>query len=201
MDNIQSYFNNLISTSLNNDIKLHNELKILLNMNITKKKCYHIVWDSLHLFSVLYPENPTNIQKENTKILLLKIKSYMPFCVSCSNNSFDNFVESADLELVTSNKLELIKFLINYHKFINTNLLKKYYDDSLYTVDYINSKYVNGLYEKFLQEKYNISFFDIIDSTNFEYCLKNQLSILGIVIIKEINNLHYDIEELKIKIK
>lgn len=203
MDNIQDEFNQLICQSIENDTYLHNQLKSYLKIYILKKKSQHVIWNLLHLFSVLYPENPTDLQKENTKILLLKIKFYMPYCNTCSNNGLDNFVENSNLDIIVNNKSELIDFLIKYHKFVNINLTKnKNYDESLYTIDYIYNKYNNKLYEQYLNQKYNFSFLNIIDITeNVDMCLRQELSKLSVNIIKEINNLDYNIVDIKMNIK
>jgi hypothetical protein len=202
MENIENEFKKLICDSVENDTLMHYQLKTIIRSYIIKKKCQHVIWNLLHLFSVLYPENPTNVQKENTKTLLLKIKSYMPYCSTCSNNGLDNFVENANLETIVNNKSELVKFLIEYHKFVNINLTKvKNYNESIYNIDFIYNKYSDGLYEKYFTEKYDISFFDIINVTeNFDLSFRQELSKLSVNIIKEINNTEYNIIELKINI-
>lgn len=202
MNTIQDEFNQLICDSIMNDTFLHNELKIQIRFHMLKKRSQHIIWNLLHSFSVLYPENPTDLQKENTKILLLKIKHYMPYCNTCSNNGLDNFAENANLETIVSNKSELVKFLIEYHKFVNINLTKNInYNESLYTIDYIYNKYSNKIYEEYLNQKYNISFLNIINFTDFDMSLRQELAKLSVNITKEINKLDYDIIQLKINIK
>lgn len=202
MNTIQDEFNELICHSVMNDTILHNQLKLNMRFSILKKRSQHVIWNLLHSFSVLYPENPTDLQKENTKILLLKIKHYMPYCNTCSNNRLDNFVENTNLENIVNNKLELIKFLIEYHKFVNINLTKNTnYNESLYNIDYIYNKYSNRLYEEYLNQKYNISFLNIINFTEFDMSLRQELAKLSVNITKEINKLDYDIIQVKINIK
>jgi len=202
MEYIENEFKKLICDSIENDRLMHSQLKLLIRSYIIKKKSQHLIWNSLHLFSVLYPENPTNTQKENTKTLLLKIKSYMPYCNTCSNNQLDKFVENTNLETIVNNKSELVKFLIEYHKFVNINLTQvKNYNESIYNIDFIYNKYSDGLYEKYFTEKYNFSFLTIINVTeNFDLSLRQELSKLSVNIIKEINNTEYNITELKINI-
>lgn len=202
MDNIQDEFNQLLINSIQDDNSVHEKIKIRITPYILQKKSQHIIWNLLHSLSVLFPENPTDIQKENIKQLILNIKSYMPFCTICSNNGLDNFVETSNLDIIINNKSELIKFLIDYHTFININLTKhKNYDTSLFTIDYIYNKYSNGLYDQYLQQKYNISFLNIINcNVDFNTYFKQVMTNLTFKIIQEINNLNYDIE-VKINIK
>lgn len=190
MDNIKNELNQLLSNSIKNDQILSSQYKRMFTVNLIKKRCQHIVWHLLHSFSVFYPINPSDIQKQNTKELLLKIKKYMPFCNSCANNGADNFVENSDLELSVSCKTELIKFLIEYHKFININFAKyENYDESIYTVEFVINKYSDGIYLKYIEEKYNISFLKIIDD-DISY-LKNYMDNLQDIVVKEINNINY----------
>ena len=67
MEQIQNELNQLLCTSINNDLTLMSQYKRLLIPNIVKARCHHIIWHSLHLFSTLYPENPSDNQKKNTK--------------------------------------------------------------------------------------------------------------------------------------
>jgi hypothetical protein len=202
MNTIQDEFNELICNSIMNDQILHNQLKLNIRFSVLKKRSQHVIWNLLHSFSVLYPENPTDLQKENTKILLLKIKHYMPYCNSCSNNMLDNFVENTNLENIVNNKSELVKFLIEYHKFVNINLTKNInYNESLYTVDYIHNKYSNRLYEEYFNQRYNFSFLNIINFNEFDKSLRQELAKLSVNITKEINKLDYDVIQVKINIK
>ena len=87
MEKVSNELNQLLCNSINNDSTIISNYKRLLLSNIIKTRCYNIIWHSLHSFSTIYPENPSDNQKKNTKELLLKIKSIMPFCMSCSNNN------------------------------------------------------------------------------------------------------------------
>lgn len=190
-NNINTELNYLLVKSIANDTVLPIQYKAMFRVNLIKKRCQHIVWHLLHSFSVFYPENPTDIQKENTKELLLKIKLYMPFCMKCSNNNADNFVENSDLNSVVKTPSNLINFLIEYHKYINQNFSKQInYDSSIYTNEFIKNKYENGSYEKYYENKYNISFLKIINNNG---SLKHSMDNLQSIVIKEINNLNWDL--------
>ena len=197
MEQIQNELNQLLCSSINNDLTLISQYKRLLISNIVKTRCHHIIWNSLHSFSTLYPENPNDNQKKNTKELLLKIKSIMPFCMSCSNNHGDTFLENYNLELATSSTNELIICLIDYHKFINNTFVKnKNYDDSLYTIDFIKNKYTDNSYTQHIKETYHISFLELISNNNdenFIISLRQNMQGFRKIIIDEINCLDYEL--------
>jgi len=197
MEQIKTELNQLLCNSINNDLTLISQYKRLLISNIVKTRCHHIIWHSLHSFSTLYPENPSDNQKKNTKELLLKIKSIMPFCMSCSNNQEDTFLENYNLELATSSSNELIICLIDYHKFINNTFVKnKNYNDSLYTIDFIKNKYADNSYIQHIKQIYNISFLELIsnnNSENFIILLRQNMQDFRRIVINDINCLDYEL--------
>jgi hypothetical protein len=197
MEQIKTELNQLLCNSINNDLTLMSQYKRLLISNLVKARCHHIIWHSLHSFSTLYPENPSDNQKKNTKELLLKIKSIMPFCMSCSNNQEDTFLENYNLELATSSSNELIICLIDYHKFINNTFVKnKNYDDSLYTIDFIKNKYTDNSYTQHIKETYHISFLELISNNNdenFIISLRQNMQDFRRIVINEINCLDYEL--------
>jgi len=197
MSEFKIQLNNLLCNSLKNDSEVIQNSKMRVFQYMFKKRCQHVIWELLHSFSVFYyPDIPNEQQKENTKELLLKIKYCIPFCMTCGNgnNSQDNFLENYNLDLAVSSSQELIHFLIEYHKFINTTLSKvKNYDASIYTIEFVKKKYQNELYCKFLEDNYNISFFKIISEDINENILKQKLSVLQNIIVKEIKNINFDL--------
>lgn len=196
MEKVSNELNQLLCNSINNDSTIISNYKRLLLSNIIKTRCYNIIWHSLHSFSTIYPENPSDNQKKNTKELLLKIKSIMPFCMSCSNNNGDTFLENYNLELATSSSNELIICLIDYHKFINNTFGKnKNYDDSLYTIDFIKNKYADNSYTQHIKQTYNISLLELIsnNSENFIISLRQNMQNLRRIIINEIECLDYEV--------
>jgi hypothetical protein len=197
MEQIKTELNQLLCNSINNDLTLMSQYKRLLIPNLVKARCHHIIWHSLHSFSTLYPENPSDNQKKNTKELLLKIKSIMPFCMSCSNNQEDTFLENYNLELATTSSNELIICLIDYHKFINNTFVKnKNYNDSLYTIDFIKNKYADNSYIQHIKETYHISFLELISNNNdenFIILLRQNMQDFRRIVINEINCLEYEL--------
>ena len=196
MEQVSNELNQLLCNSINNDSTVISNFKRLLLSNIIKTRCYNIIWHSLHSFSTIYPENPSDNQKKNTKELLLKIKSVMPFCMSCSNNNGDTFLENYNLELATSSSNELIICLIDYHKFINNTFGKnKNYNDSLYTIDFIKNKYADNSYTQHIKQTYHISLLELIsnNSENFIISLRQNMQNLRRIIINEIECLDYEV--------
>jgi hypothetical protein len=197
MEQINNELNQLLCNSINNDLTVISQYKTLLISHIIKIRCFHIIWHSLHSFSTLYPENPSDNQRKNTKELLLKIKSIMPFCMSCSNNHQDTFLENYNLDLATSSTNELIICLIDYHKFINNTFVKnKNYNDSLFTIDFIKSKYADNLYIQHIKQIYNISFLELISNNNSEIfiiLLRQNMQGVRRIVINEINCLDYEL--------
>ena len=196
MEKVSNELNQLLCNSINNDSTIISNYKRLLLSNIIKTRCYNIIWHSLHSFSTIYPENPSDNQKKNTKELLLKIKSVMPFCMSCSNNNGDTFLENYNLELATSSTNELIICLIDYHKFINNTFGKnKNYNDSLYTIDFIKNKYADNSYTQYIKQTYHISLLELIsnNSENFIISLRQNMQNLRRIIINEIECLDYEV--------
>ena len=197
MEQISNELNQLLCNSINNDSTIVSNFKRLLLSNIIKTRCHNIIWHSLHSFSTIYPENPSDNQKKNTKELLLKIKSIMPFCMSCSNNNGDTFLENYNLELATSSTNELIICLIDYHKFINNTFVKnKNYNDSLYTIDFIKNKYADNSHTQYIKQIYHISFLEQISNNNSEniiILLRQNIQNLRRIIINEMGCLDYEV--------
>lgn len=190
MNEFKNQLDVLLHNSIKNDPDVRRIANSMTNQHVYKKRSQHVFWELLHLFSVQYPENPSEFQKENTKHLLLNIKFLIPFCTTCSNKHQDTFVETSNLDLAVSSSNELIRFLIEYHVHVNTNLAKnENYDSSLYTVDYVKKKYQNELYSNFLEDTYKISFLQII-SDNVS-CLRERVNFVRDIIINEIKNLNY----------
>ena len=192
MDLIKNELNNLLTLSIHNDNILRNQYKRSFKVNLIKKRCQHLVWHLLHNLSVFYPENPSDEQKNNIKDHLIKIKKYMPFCNTCSNNGADNFIESSDLNNIVSNKDNLINFIIDYHKFINVKFTSyNNQDDTNYTIDYVKNKYSNGLYNEFFLKQYNIDIIQLFETNSsfLKFCMDN----LQEKVAKEINNMNYDL--------
>lgn len=192
MNEFKNQLDALLCNSMKNEPEVRRLAKLITNQHVFKKRSQHVFWELLHLFSVQYPENPSEFQKENTKHLLLNIKFLVPFCTTCSNKYQDTFVENSELDLAVSSSIELIRFLIEYHVHVNTNLAKnENYDYTIYTSDYVKKKYQNELYSNFLEDTYKISFLQII-SDNVS-CLRERVKFTSDIITSEIKKLNYEL--------
>ena len=69
MEQIKNELNQLLCNSINNDLTLMSQYKRLLISNLVKARCHHIIWHSLHSFSTLYPENPSDYQKKYKRVI------------------------------------------------------------------------------------------------------------------------------------
>lgn len=183
MDDFYSDFNK----SSMNDPSLKDSIKIILLSRIRVKKLYHLIWHILHSFSVMYPENPTEEQKNQVKDFISKIKTHLIlFCSSCSNNNKkDNFIESYDIESAISSKNNLVLFFCEYHKYINLNLRNYEYEytPNIFDVNFIINRYTDNDYISYIEDKYNInlykmfqdnimfSFFGIFNTNTKKICL------------------------------
>ena len=191
MENIKNEMNNILFESIHNDNKIIDNLKNNLHSESIKKRHQHISWILLHSFSVFYPIEPTEIEKNNTKNFIKVIKHRLPFCSACSNNKNDKFIENYNLDIAISTRDELVNFFIKYHSYINKNFVNLEYDDSIYTIEYIINKYTSTDYRQYIKNIYNIDLNEIITNSiidNYGDNLKIILDRVRFKIIDEIKN-------------
>jgi len=162
--------NNNIEDSINNEI-IENTVLMLSNDKITHynltnginyKKIFHIMWHILHSFSIQYPDNPTEDEKNIVKDFILKIKKNMPFfCSTCGGNKKDIFIENSNLDLAVSSKINLIQFFCDYHIEINTKYrnTKEIYNSEIYNIEFIIDRYSDNYYSNYIESKYNVNLF------------------------------------------
>lgn len=151
-----------------------NYLNIYLNSTIqghfTSKKIYHLLWHIFHSFSVLYPENPNEIQQKQIKEFILNIKSNLKFiCSSCSGIK-DNFIQNYDLDLAVTSRDNLIQFFCDYHIHVNTNIRKQYntYDSTIFNKEFIINRYINNDYISIIETKYDINLFNLFKTNQLD---------------------------------
>lgn len=162
---------NIINTELislaNTDQSLIHFVNGLIINRFLHKKLFHILWHIFHSFSILYPENPNEEQRQLTKEFILNIKTKLNIiCSSCSNNVKDDFIEKTNLDLAVSSKNSLIQFFCDYHIKINSEYrhqLNKY-DSSLYNIDYIVNKYSQNDYISLIENIYDINLFKLFET-------------------------------------
>lgn len=81
-------------------------------------------WLCFHLFSTQYPEKASPIVKEHMKNYILAIPYTLP-CESCSNHA-RSFIEGNynQLDIVCSGKMNLFKFFVDFHNYVNVRYNK-----------------------------------------------------------------------------
>jgi len=146
-------------------------------------KAHHVSWHLLHSFSVCYPENPSEPEKEAALNFIKNIKTYFKYCSNCNSNALLDFelfynLNNANHAVQTSDNL--IQFFINFHGFINSSF-KKNYDINQYTVEFIKNKYTNNNFQECIIKKYNIDLCDLVFNNKLD-----QLYILLLEMKKKI---------------
>lgn len=195
MDIVNKDINNFLFESIKNDKTLSDILARTAYPSIVKKLQQHLGWHILHSFSVFYPTQPSAFQKTNAITIIKLIKFRFSFCVSCSNNNKDTFIDDYDLNNAVSTRNELIIFFMKYHAFINKNFVNPLYDETIYTVDSIINTYTND-YRQYLKFKYNVDLNDMIDDStieNYENHLKLTFDRMNMKIYEEMRKLNIDV--------
>ena len=115
-------------------------------------------WTFLHSITFQYPENPTDIDKQNYHTFFDSLKNVLP-CPTCQEH-YGNTLTGYPIKL--DNRQELIEWFIDIHNDVNRNTGKEVYSyDDVY-------------------RKYNVMY-GVDTGNNYEYLLI--LLILSIIII------------------
>ena len=81
------------------------------------------LWHYLHVMSFNYPNNPTNIQKQKYKQLLLNFQYTLP-CKYCRINLKKNFHKFPLIDSIFENRNNFSRYIFNLHEQINKMLGK-----------------------------------------------------------------------------
>lgn len=159
----------LISNANNDKLFIFLVKNLVINRFLIKK-VYHVLWHIFHSFSILYPESPSEEQKNKMKAFILEIKSKLNLICSSCNNVKDQYLQNIDLDNVVSSRDNLIEFFCNYHIEINTKYRSQInnYDYSIYNKEYILNKYTNNDFITLIENKYNINLFKLFESDNLD---------------------------------
>ena len=87
-------------------------------------KFWGLYWASLHYLSYIYPDNPSNEQKEQIYKLIEKMRNNGILCTRCRNH-FNLWCNDNDIKLHYNNKNNLIDYFINLHNDVNKRNNKK----------------------------------------------------------------------------
>lgn len=183
--NIEDIINNEI---IDNTVLMLSNDKIThynLTNRINHKKIFHIMWHILHSFSIQYPENPNEDEKNRVKLFIKQFKKNMPFfCSTCGGNKKDIFIENYDLDLAVSSKTNLIQFFCDYHIEINTKYRnsKEFYNQDIYNIDFIVNRYSDNYYSNYIENKYNVNLFTLFLNDKMD----NFFTVFNTDIIKDI---------------
>jgi len=132
----------------------------LIHKRFNDRKYFHIIWNLLHLISVNYPVDPTEIQKQTFIEFIKNLKKFS--CVSCGKHYTPN---ENELNNAILSKQNLIQFFIDYHYTINTSI--RHFDvRNVYDVNIIIQKYTDNDYKSFFKNIYDIDVEQIITDNN-----------------------------------
>ena len=90
-------------------------------------KFWRLYWASLHYLSYIYPENPSDKQKEQIYKLIDKMKKDGILCKRCRGH-FNIWCNNNDIKLFYNNRNNLINYFINLHNDVNKRNKKKIFD-------------------------------------------------------------------------
>ncbi len=103
-------------------------------------KFWGLYWASLHYLSYIYPDNPSNIQKEQKEQIykLIEImKNNGILCARCRHH-FNVWCNKNDINLFDNNKNDLINYFINLHNDVNKRNKKRIVDRKEVDLIYID---------------------------------------------------------------
>ena len=80
-------------------------------------------WFFLHSITFNYPNQPTNVDKQNIKMFFHSMAKILP-CSKCQTH-FQQFIQQNPIESHYSDRLSLIKWLIDAHNNVNRILNKR----------------------------------------------------------------------------
>ena len=90
------------------------------------------IWQTLHFISLGYPNNPTDMDKENYKNFFILLQYTLP-CKVCAYHYSDNLKKFPLTDQVLSNKNNFILWVIDIHNSVNEIKNKPIirYDDAI----------------------------------------------------------------------
>lgn len=108
-------------------------------------KFWGLYWASLHYLSYIYPDNPSDIQKEQIYKLIETMNNNGILCAKCRHH-FNIWSKNNDIKLFYNNKNDFINYFINLHNDVNKRNKKRIVDRKEVDLIYINFN------DKFLME-------------------------------------------------
>jgi uncharacterized protein YktA (UPF0223 family) len=124
-------------------------------------------WTFLHSVTLAYPDNPTEVDRNNYKNFFNSLQPVLP-CLKCSNNYLTHIQEDP-VENHLENKESLVKWLVEMHNKVN-----RLYDKPDVSYDDMLQKYI---------DLYNVSNSKMFDKNITNYSKSNSTSILLFIFI------------------
>jgi hypothetical protein len=93
-------------------------------------------WFVLHIISFHYPEHPSTYEKDAIKNFYHSVKDILP-CAACRQH-YTNYLSRYPIEPHLDTRMDLIRWVIQVHNFVNVSLGKP-----AYSVDTVLAVYAN----------------------------------------------------------
>ena len=89
---------------------------------ITTKDWGPKLWYALHTITFNYPDNPTDIDKQNYETFFISLKHVLP-CILCQKH-YSNHIEKHPIRPNLINRVSLSRWLVDVHNEVNIMLGK-----------------------------------------------------------------------------
>lgn len=78
------------------------------------------IWTSIHIVALGYPDNPSNIDKQNYKNFYTNIWTVLP-CQTCADN-YQRHLQELPIDEHLSDNMSLFKWTVDLHNIVNKEL-------------------------------------------------------------------------------
>ena len=112
-------------------------------------KYYELYWFVLHTYSLMYPEKPTECQRNACKALLGRLAQPKSFKCDTCRIHYKEFLDDFDIEDIVSSRTRLKMFFIDLHNTISRKLGKE-----TWSVRMVEDKYSD---HTLISDKINVS--------------------------------------------
>lgn len=181
MNNLDNIIKNQMIFSYENNITFKNQIVNNFNSHYNQNIKYHIMWLFFHSFSFSYPDNPSEDYKiETANFIANIIPKNLGGCGGCQND-YKIYIEKLNIYRIISSKQELSTFFVDLHNYINNKKFQQNKQSStnlniiinntnqisqpiFYKYDDVKSKFEETDYIQFLETKYNINIFKLIEN-------------------------------------
>lgn len=109
---------------MNKTKKIYNKKEYNSNEGMLTSVWGPSLWHYLHVVSFNYPINPTKLQKNKYKQMLLNLQYTLP-CKYCRINLVNNFKKFPLNDEIFENRNNFSRYIFNLHELINKMLKKK----------------------------------------------------------------------------